>query len=74
MFGLLVLAGTAGAFFAPPFTGLDTLPALAVVLISLGMLLEDFLVVAAGLVVLVGGVALEIILGAAAVHGVRSIF
>ena len=74
VFGLLVLAGTAGAFFAPPFTGLDTLPALAVVLISLGMLLEDFLVVAAGLVVLVGGVALEIILGAAAVHGVRSIF
>jgi hypothetical protein len=74
VFGLLVLAGTAGAFFAPPFTGLDTLPALAVVLISLGMLLEDFLVVAAGLVVLVAGVALEIILGAAAVNGVRSIF
>jgi hypothetical protein len=31
-------------------------------------------VVAAGLVVLVAGVALEIILGAAAVNGVRSIF
>jgi hypothetical protein len=74
VFGLLVLAGTAGAFFAPPFTGLDTLPALAVVLISLGMLLEDFLVVVAGLIVLVAGVALEIILGAAAVNGVRSIF
>ena len=74
VFGLLVLAGSAGAFFAPPFTGLDTLPALAVVLISLGMLLEDFLVVVAGLIVLVAGVALEIILGAAAVNGVRSIF
>ncbi|HEY1568401.1 MAG TPA: exopolysaccharide biosynthesis protein [Solirubrobacteraceae bacterium] len=74
VFGLLVLAGTAGAFFAPPFTGLDTLPSLAVVLISLGMLLEDFLVVVAGLIVLVAGVALEIILGAAAVKGVRSIF
>jgi hypothetical protein len=74
VFGLLVLAGTAGAFFAPPFTGLDTLPALSVVLISLGMLLEDFLVVVAGLVVLVVGVALEIILGAAAVHGVSSLF
>ena len=74
VFGVLVLAGTAGAFFAPPFTGLDTLPSLAVVLLSLGVLLTDFLVVAAGLVVLVGGVALEIILGAAAVHGVSSIF
>jgi hypothetical protein len=74
VFGLLVLAGTAGAFFAPPFTGLDTLPSLAVVIISLGMLLEDFLVVAAGLVVLVAGIALEIVLGAAAVKGVSSIF
>src|SRR6476659_401901 len=35
VFGLLVLAGTAGAFLAPPFTGLDTLPALGVVLLSL---------------------------------------
>src|ERR1700749_1174672 len=62
VFGVLVLAGTAGAFFAPPFTGLDTLPSLAVVLLSLGVLLTDFLVVAAGLGVLVGGVGLEIIL------------
>ena len=42
VFGLLVIAGCAGAFFAPPFTGLDTLPALGVVLLSLGVLLEDF--------------------------------
>jgi hypothetical protein len=74
VFGLLVLAGTAGAFFAPPFTGLDTLPSLAVVLISLGVLLEDFLVVAVGLVVGIAGIALEIFLGAAALHGLRSIF
>src|SRR5438105_8986045 len=32
VYGLLVLGGTAGAFLAPPFTGLDTLPALGVVL------------------------------------------
>jgi hypothetical protein len=74
VFGLLVIGGTAGAFFAPPFTGLDTLPALGVVVLSLGVLLEDFLVVVAGLVVGVGGVALEITLGAAALHGLRSIF
>ena len=45
VFGVLVVGGTAGAFFAPPFTGLDTLPALGVVLLSLGVLLEDVIVV-----------------------------
>lgn len=74
VYGLLVLGGTAGAFFAPPFTGLDTLPALGVVLLSLGVLLEDVIVVAIGLVVGVAGVLLEIIVGSAVVHGVSSIF
>jgi hypothetical protein len=73
-FGLLVIAGSAGAFFAPPFTGLDTLPALGVVLLSLGVLLEDFLLVGVALVVGVVGVALEIFLGSAAVKGISSIF
>ncbi|MGZ4179886.1 MAG: exopolysaccharide biosynthesis protein [Solirubrobacteraceae bacterium] len=70
VFGVLVIGGTAGAFFAPPFTGLDTLPALGVVLLSLGVLLEDVIVVALGLVVGVAGVLLEIIVGSAVVHGV----
>ena len=74
VFGLLVLGGTAGAFLAPPFTGLDTLPALGVVLLSLGVLLEDVIVVAVGLVVGVAGVLLEIVVGSAVVHGVSSIF
>jgi hypothetical protein len=74
VFGLLVLGGAAGAFLAPPFTGLDTLPSLGVVLLSLGVLLEDFLVVIAGIAVGVGGVLLEIIVGRAVVHGVGSLF
>jgi hypothetical protein len=73
VFGVLVIGGTAGAFFAPPFTGLDTLPALGVVLLSLGVLLEDVIVVAVGLIVGVGGVLLEIIVGSAVVHGVGKI-
>ncbi len=73
VYGLLVIGGTTGAFFAPPFSALDTLPALGVVLLSLGVLLEDFAVVTAGIVVGVTGVALEIALGAAAVHGLRTI-
>jgi hypothetical protein len=74
VFGLLVIGGCLGAFLAPPFTGLDTLPALGVVLISLGVLLEDFLVVAVALVVGVAGVVLEIVLGSAAIKGVGKLF
>ena len=70
VFGLLVIAGSAGAFFAPPFSGLDTLPSLGVVLLSLAVLLEDFLIVLVALVVLFGGVALEIVLGSAAINGI----
>jgi hypothetical protein len=73
VFGLVVIAGTAGAFLAPPFTGLDTLPALAVVVVSLGVLLEDALIAAAGVLLAVVGVTLELVLGAAAVHGIQSL-
>ena len=66
VFGALVIAGSLGAFLAVPFTGLDTLPALGVVLVSLGVLLEDFAVAVAGTVVLLAGVALEIVVGWAA--------
>ena len=74
VFGLLVIAGCAGAFFAPPFTGLDTLPALGVVLISLGVLLAAIAVVVLGLVVLAAGVALEIVVGSAAIKGIGKLF
>lgn len=66
-FGALVLGGSLGAFLAPPFSGLDTLPALGVVLLSLGVLLEDFLVVIVGVMVGTVGVALEIALGRLAI-------
>src|SRR5437588_8465451 len=74
VFGALVIGGSAAAFFAPPFTGLDTLPALGVVLISLGVLLEDFVVVLAGLLVGIAGVALEIVLGSAAIKRLGPLF
>jgi hypothetical protein len=74
VFGLLVIGGCVGAFFAPPFTGLDTLPALGVVLLSLGVLLEDVIVVALGIVVGAAGVLLEVILGSAAVKGIGNLF
>jgi hypothetical protein len=74
VFGALVIAGSLGAFLAPPFSGLDTLPALGVVLLSLGVLLEDFAIVVVGIAVGAGGVLLEIALGRAAVKGISKIF
>lgn len=70
VFGLLVVAFTVGAFLAPPFSGLDTLPSLAVVLLSLAVLLEDDLIAAVALVLGVAGVALEVTVGRAVVDAI----
>jgi hypothetical protein len=70
VFGLLVLAGCLGAFLAPPFTGLDTLPSLGVVLLSLGVVLEDILLVIVAVAIGVAGVVLEILLGSAVVNAI----
>jgi hypothetical protein len=74
VFGLLVTAGAVAAFVAPPFSGLDTLPSLGVVLLSLGVLLEDAFVVVAGAVALAAGIALEIVLGGAAIRAIGELF
>jgi hypothetical protein len=74
VFGVLVFAGSLAAFVAPPFSGLDTLPSLGVVLLSLGVLLEDFVLVVAALVVGVAGVVLEVVLGSAAIKGIGKLF
>ena len=59
-FGVLVLGWLARRVPGPPFSGLDTLPALGVsVLLSLGVLLEDIAIVVVGIAVGVGGVLLE---------------
>lgn len=72
--GLLVLGFTAAALLSPPFSGLDTLPSLAVVLISLAVILEDVLLLLTGIIIGVVGVTLSIFLGAEAIHLVRSLF
>jgi hypothetical protein len=73
VYGLVVIVFTTGAFLAPPFSGLDTLPALGVVLVSLGVLLEDAAFVAAGVVVGTAGLLVEIVLGKAAVDEIKKI-
>jgi hypothetical protein len=74
VFGMLVIAGCLGAFLAPPFSGLDTLPALGVVLLSLGVLLEDAAVAFVGIAIGAVGIFLEFLLGKAAVHLVGGLF
>jgi hypothetical protein len=74
VFGVAVIAGSVAAFLAPPFSGLDTLPSLGVVLLSLSVLLEDFVIVVVALVVGVAGVVLEVLLGRAVINGIGTLF
>ena len=63
LFGILVLALTLAAFVAPPFSGLDTLPSLGIVLLALGVLVEDFVLAIAGFVIGTLGALLVVFLG-----------
>ena len=73
VFGTLVVGGSVAAFLAPPFTGPHTLPAMGVVLLSLGVLLEDIVAVLIALIIAAVGIALEIVLGTAATNGLSSL-
>lgn len=66
--GLLILLFTIVAFLSPPFSGLDTLPSLGVVIISLSIILDDVIMLFAGTVVGVAGTALVIGAGTAIVE------
>lgn len=59
--GVAIFGLSLTAFFAPPFSGLDTFPALAVVIISLGLILEDIIVLIMGL--LLGTASVVIVVG-----------
>lgn len=72
--GLFVTIFTLGAFFAPPFTGLDTLPSLGVVLIAIGVILDDIIPIIAGYIVGTAGLAVTFILGAGIVTGIQALF
>jgi hypothetical protein len=65
VFGVAVAGLTVAAFFSPPFSGLDTLPSLGVVVLSLGVLLGDIVIAVIGLAIGGGGIGLVIGLGKA---------
>lgn len=73
VFGVCVLALALTAFLAPPFSGLDTLPSLGVVVLALGYLLADIVLACVGLAIGALGVVAVIFLGSIAVKAVKSI-
>jgi hypothetical protein len=74
VFGLAVLGLALTAFLAPPFSGLDTLPSLGVVVLALGYLLADVVLASIGALIGLAGVASVIFLGSIAVKAVKSVF
>lgn len=66
LLGLVIVLFCLAAFFSPPFSGLDTLPALGVVIICLSIILEDILLTIIGFVVGIIGITLILTLGATA--------
>jgi hypothetical protein len=63
--GVIVFGLCLAAFLAPPFSGLDTIPSLGVVVLSLGVLCRDLVIAAIGTLIGAVGVALVVFLGKA---------
>ena len=74
VFGLAVFGLALTAFLAPPFSGLDTLPSIGVVVLALGVLLTDIALAAVGLVIGAAGVVTVITLGSVVVKGAGDLF
>jgi hypothetical protein len=73
VFGLLVFALTLSAFLAPPFSGLDTLPSLGVVVLGLGVLMRDVALAMVGAVIGALGVATILALGSLALKAAEHV-
>lgn len=73
-FGLIVFVFALAAFLAPPFSGLDTIPSMGVVVLSLGLITRDGFFLILGTILGAIGVGLEITLGAAVTKGIQHLF
>jgi hypothetical protein len=62
--GSIIIVFALGAALAPPFSGLDTLPAMGAAIVALAIILEDVVVLAIGTAVGLLGIALIVALGA----------
>jgi hypothetical protein len=71
--GVLVFIFSLGAFLAPPFSGLDTLPSLGVVIIALSFVLDDVVVLIVGIIVGILGVMTMIGLGSLFINVIHTL-
>ena len=74
LIGVSIMVVAIVASLAPPFTFLDTLPALGAVMIALAIILEDVMVLIAGIGIGTGGILLFVSVGAAVIHFLQSVF
>lgn len=68
LLGVLIALLTLAAAVAPPFSGLDTLPAIGAVAVCLAILLEDVAILAVGILIGAVGIALIGAVGASLAH------
>ena len=74
LLGLLLAALAVMAAIAPPFSGLDTLPALGAVAIALSIIFEDAVLLAVGIVIGTGGTAVILTIGGAVLRFGQHLF
>jgi hypothetical protein len=74
VFGLIFIALAVAAGLAPPFSGLDTLPAMGAIAVALAIIFEDVILFAIGFVLGTTGIVLIVTIGAAIVHFMRNLF
>ena len=72
--GVLLIAFAFGSAIAPPFSGLDTFPAIGAVCVALAIILADVLILTVGVAIGTGGVILIFTLGAAVFRLLKGLF
>jgi hypothetical protein len=74
LIGALIFVLALGAAVAPPFSGLDTLPALGAVVVALALIQGDIVVLFIGAAIGAGGVALVVTVGFTLFKAVQHFF
>lgn len=74
LLGLVIVAFALAAALAPPFSGLDTLPAMGACVVAMAIILQDVVVLGAGLLIGTGGIVLIITIGAALARLLSELF
>lgn len=74
LLGLSVILLAIATIAAPPFSGLDTIPALGIVVISAGIVLKDGLMTIIGWIVGASGILIQLLFGKAVIELFQRIF